>query len=298
MTQAEIATMKAWAVLQTRETEGRERKRSLLPAAPASVHGPANDICAQAENEFCWGTIWARPAISQKTRSALALGMTTALSQQEGVRTCAEIALTSGWSVSDLAEIILHVQCYAGLYPSLAAIETVKHLVGEKHPDQLHELEVPSATTQQKPADYDPDALKQFGLSVRRDVLGAAMVDSSMQRTRDDPFISMFFDTTHEYCFAKMWGRPALGIRLRSMLSLSTTAALGQSGAIQRHVRSAVEAGLTKKEIGEIFLLVYVYGGVYCALNGFGVAKEVFAELESEGIQAKPGFDDVDSPPL
>lgn len=286
----------ALAILSQRRSQGDALKRALLGD---QASGGDSDLCRAGESEFCWGSIWTRPALSHRTRAALALAMVAAKSSTNSVTDYVRVALRTGWSPDEIEEILLHTQCYAGLPSSLDAMEAAKAVFIEECPD--YEIGSPGRT--EKPADpldTDASALREMGLQVRREVLGADMVDQSEQRTRCDPFISMFFDVTHEYCFAQIWGREALERRLRSMLSLGVAAVLGQTGAISRHVRSAVEAGLSQRQIGEIFLQAYVYGGVYSALNGFLVAKETFATMEAEGISVPDGFDadEAEVPPL
>lgn len=126
--------------------------------------------------------------------------------------------------------------------------------------------------------------LARKGYEIRRQIFGKENVDRWHEKEVDDPFIMMFFDFTHEICFAKLWGRGTLDIRTRSILSLAINAANGAPSAIRRHVRSCVTQGLSKEEIGEILLHVYVYAGVHSAFGAFNVAREVFREMESEGI--------------
>lgn len=131
--------------------------------------------------------------------------------------------------------------------------------------------------------------LARQGYEIRRRIFGAENVDRWHAGVKDDPFLMKFFDFTHEVCFAKLWGRETLDFRTRSMLSLAINAANGAPSAIRRHVRSCVTQGLTKDEIGEVLLQVYVYAGVHAAFGAFTVAREVFDEMEREGITVPAG---------
>lgn len=284
----------AQALLDQRRAQGEALRRALVGS---ETDTSAPDLCRGGESEFCWGTIWQRPALPHRTRAALALAMVAAKGSMSSTRDYVNVALKTGWSPAEIEEILLHTQCYAGLSTSLDAMDAAKEVLAEKCPGYQPGSPADTASIDEEVS--DPNALQRMGLTIRREVLGADMVDQSERRTRDDPFISMFFDVTHEYCFAKIWGRPALDRRLRSMLSLGIASTLGQSGAINRHVRSAVEIGLTQRQIGEILLQAYVYGGVYSALNGFLVAKETFTAMNEEGIDIPGGFgSEEDTPPL
>ena len=56
--------------------------------------------------------------------------------------------------------------------------------------------------------------LFDIGLSARREVLGAAYVDKSMQSTND--FMMAFQHITTEWCWGYAWNRPGLDRKTRS----------------------------------------------------------------------------------
>jgi 4-carboxymuconolactone decarboxylase len=67
------------------------------------------------------------------------------------------------------------------------------------------------------------------------------------------------------------------------MLNLAMLTALNRPHEIKLHVKGALNNGLSKAEIMEVFLQAAVYCGVPAAIDSFRVAREVFKELESEG---------------
>jgi 4-carboxymuconolactone decarboxylase len=52
---------------------------------------------------------------------------------------------------------------------------------------------------------------------------------------------------------------------------------LNRPHEIKIHVRAAVNNGLSKEEIAEVFLQSAIYCGVPAAIDSFRIAKEVFA---------------------
>ena len=117
------------------------------------------------------------------------------------------------------------------------------------------------------------------GLAVRRAVLGAEYVDKSL-RSADD-FTRPMQELVTEYCWGAIWTRPGLDRRTRSFLNLAMLTALNRPHEIRLHVRGALNNGLTKDELMEVFLQSAIYCGVPAALDAMRVAKEVFAEVES-----------------
>jgi 4-carboxymuconolactone decarboxylase len=118
------------------------------------------------------------------------------------------------------------------------------------------------------------------GLAVRRAVLGSEYVDKSL-RSADD-FTRPIQELVTEYCWGEIWTRPGLDRRTRSLLNLAMLTALNRPHEIRLHVRGALNNGLTKEELLEVFLQSAIYCGVPAALDAMRVAKEVFAEIESE----------------
>ena len=115
------------------------------------------------------------------------------------------------------------------------------------------------------------------GLKTRRAVLGAEYVDRSLAQA--DDFNWSMQQLTTEWCWDEIWNRPGLDRRSRSILNLGMIAALNRPHEFKLHVRGAINNGLTKDELKEIFLQIGVYCGVPAALDSFRIAKEVFKEM-------------------
>jgi len=118
------------------------------------------------------------------------------------------------------------------------------------------------------------------GLAVRRAVLGPEHVDKSF-RSADD-FTRPMQELITEYCWGEIWTRPGLDRRTRSFINLAMLTALNRPHEIRLHVHGALNNGLTKEELMEVFLQSAIYCGIPAAVDAMRVAKEVFAEIESE----------------
>jgi len=77
-----------------------------------------------------------------------------------------------------------------------------------------------------------------------------------------------------------VWTRPGLPRKTRSMLNLAMLTALNRPHEIKLHVKGALNNGITREEIAEIFLQAGVYCGVPAAVDAFRTAKEVFDEID------------------
>jgi 4-carboxymuconolactone decarboxylase len=118
----------------------------------------------------------------------------------------------------------------------------------------------------------------QRGLNTRREVLGSAYVDASLSKATD--FNWPIQELVTEYCWDAVWNRPGLDRKQRSILNLGMISALNRPHELKLHVRGALNNGLTKEQIREIFLQVSIYCGVPAAIDSFRVAQEVFDEMK------------------
>lgn len=121
-------------------------------------------------------------------------------------------------------------------------------------------------------------ALFEQGLATRRAVLGTEYVDASIRNATD--FNIDMQELTTQYCWGDIWNRPGLDRRTRSFLNLAMLTALNRPHELKIHVRGALNNGLTRDEIKEVFLQTAIYCGVPAAIDSFRVASEVFAELD------------------
>jgi 4-carboxymuconolactone decarboxylase len=116
------------------------------------------------------------------------------------------------------------------------------------------------------------------GLKTRREVLGAEYVDASIRNA--DDFNMPMQEMVTQYCWGDVWNRPGLDRRTRSFLNLAMLTALNRPHELKLHVRGAINNGVTKDEIREVFLQAAIYCGVPAAIDSFRVAREVFKEME------------------
>jgi 4-carboxymuconolactone decarboxylase len=115
------------------------------------------------------------------------------------------------------------------------------------------------------------------GLKTRREVLGAEYVDAAIASA--DDFNRPLQELVTQYCWGDIWNRPGLDRRTRSFLNLAMITALNRPHELKLHVKGAINNGLTKDEIREVFLQTAIYCGVPAAIDSFRVAREVFKEM-------------------
>ena len=120
--------------------------------------------------------------------------------------------------------------------------------------------------------------LFEKGLKTRREVLGAEYVDNSIKNA--DDFTMPMQELVTEYCWNEIWNRPGLDRRTRSIINLAMITALNRPHELKLHIKGAVNNGLSKEDIQEVFLQTAIYCGVPAAIDSFRCAKEVFADMK------------------
>ena len=117
----------------------------------------------------------------------------------------------------------------------------------------------------------------EAGLTMRKEVLGEAHVEKSLSNTTT--FGRPIQELVTEYCWGAIWTRDGLPVHSRSLINLAMLTALNRPHELGVHVRGALNNGVSREEIQEVFLQTAIYVGVPAALESFRIAESVFQEL-------------------
>jgi 3-oxoadipate enol-lactonase len=132
---------------------------------------------------------------------------------------------------------------------------------------------------------FDPlDHDFERGLQNRRDVLGDAWVDRSLNNATS--FNADFQNLITRFAWNEIWGRPGLEHKTRRAIVLSITVALGRWEEFDLHLRAALlgqeGSRLTPDEIKEILMQSAIYAGVPAANTGFTHALAILREVADQ----------------
>jgi 4-carboxymuconolactone decarboxylase len=118
------------------------------------------------------------------------------------------------------------------------------------------------------------------GLAVRKKVLGEKYVNGAMANM--NAFTEPLQQFVTEHAWGNVWTRPGLPLKTRSMVNLGILIASNRPHELKIHLKGAINNGVTKEEMVEIFLQCGVYCGAPSAVESFKIAQEVFKEMEAE----------------
>lgn len=118
------------------------------------------------------------------------------------------------------------------------------------------------------------------GLAVRKAVLGEEYVNKSLANA--DAFMAPIQQFLTENAWGTVWTRPGLDRKTRSLLNLAMLTALNRPNELKLHLKGALNNGVTKEEICEVFLQAAVYCGAPAGLDSFKIAQQVFKEEDEK----------------
>lgn len=97
---------------------------------------------------------------------------------------------------------------------------------------------------------------------------------------RYDAILPGFSSSMMEVAFGHYYTREGLDDRTRYLATVAALAALGgQTGPqLKVHIRNALRAGATQREVAEVINQMALYGGFPAMINALNSALEVFEE--------------------
>ncbi|WP_211320894.1 carboxymuconolactone decarboxylase family protein [Arthrobacter livingstonensis] len=118
------------------------------------------------------------------------------------------------------------------------------------------------------------------GLRIRKAVMGEAYVNRTFEGVSD--FCRPVQELVTEYAWGKVWSRPGLDHKTRSMLNLAMLTALNRPQELAGHVRGALNNGVTELQIQEVLLQTLIYCGAPAALESFRVTESVLQDIRNQ----------------
>ncbi|MHB8285188.1 MAG: carboxymuconolactone decarboxylase family protein [Caulobacteraceae bacterium] len=110
------------------------------------------------------------------------------------------------------------------------------------------------------------------------------MTDTIAPRDRARSFTPQLAALVDDPLFAKIWERPALSKRDRSLITVAALVVLYRPEELPAHLQRAVDNGLTKAELSEALAHLAFYGGFPAALNASALAAQTLGPLEEGSV--------------
>nr|WP_296765326.1 carboxymuconolactone decarboxylase family protein [Rhodococcus sp. (in: high G+C Gram-positive bacteria)] len=91
-------------------------------------------------------------------------------------------------------------------------------------------------------------------------------------------FAPELVDLTDNVLFGRVWARPELSAKERSLVTVSALATGGNADQLVYHLGLALDNGNTEEELKEAITHLAFYAGWPKAMSAMAVAKKVFAD--------------------
>ena len=114
------------------------------------------------------------------------------------------------------------------------------------------------------------------GILKRRKVLGDEYFDKALASA--DKFGADLQKLITEYAWGEVWNKQSITDKERSLINLGMIAALNRPHELKLHIKGALNNGISKEQIKDVFLQVTVYCGAPAGIDSMRLAREVFEE--------------------
>lgn len=298
-------------ILNTQQRiDAEERVRETLGVpmfgAYAREQGNAEPICSEAllrtEREilgaqiYAYGEVWSRPALDLKTRCFITIAALGALTRSEQLAVYVNAALNLGIPPEDVLEALMQMGVYAGLSAASIGMDVARDVFTARGLRKSGKGEamtplIPMTLEQRNEAfmrvtrdlsvarhGHGPDAAPLRPLQTGPWAIAAD--DLPLEREE----INMIQGA---YGYGEIWGRQALGYRIRSFVTMATLQATNENDQLHFHINNALNLDISAEEIHEAMMQVGIYCGVSGWRNAANVARDIFLQ---RGI-VKPATD-------
>lgn len=91
-----------------------------------------------------------------------------------------------------------------------------------------------------------------------------------------------FRQISMEHLFGSVWTRPGLELQQRSMITVTTLAALGRTDQLRLHIHGALNVGLTEEQLEEMFIHIAHYAGWPVAVTALETLAAVVGDRQEK----------------
>lgn len=235
---------------------------------------------------YVFGEIWSRPALDLETRCFITLSALGALTRSDELATYVHAALNLGIAPEDILEAMMQMGVYAGIPAATSGMNVARDVFGQRG---LREHGSGEALTPKVPMTLE-ERTASFA-KVTRD-LGVGMIGTEpgakpLRMLESGPWSIVAEDLPLErdigriqgaYGYGEIWGRPALGYRRRSFITMAALQAVNENDQLQCHLNVALNLGITPEELHESMVQVGIYCGVSGWRNAANVARDVLLQ--------------------
>lgn len=267
------------------------REQLGLPMMGVNSTGAVSDETMQIEREilgaqtYAFGEIWSRPLLNIQERCYITLAVLIAKDQHCPLEEYVRAAIKIGVKASDLLEMMLHLGSYTGITSSSEGMNVARRVFTELGITQLSEEEITPIYPMTREDRVEAMMRVAGEIGIGKQGLGDNAPPLQYLKSgvwtpkgQDMPSEADLSRINGEYGYGECWGRPALGYRIRSMITMAALQALFANEQLHFHINNAVNIGISTDEIHEILGHAGIYGGIAGWKNALNIARDIFSQ--------------------
>lgn len=225
----------------------------------------------RVQHELMWGGVWLVEGLDLKLRSFATITAQCVNGYDFGVEHQVRTGLTIGLTPQQIKGIFIQLLFYAGVPATVSGLRIAQDVINEREEWKTDDV----------PLDVDwlnsiEEMLKRG--KVLRVKYWGEQADQETENSLAQQMVPEAADMVDGYYFGQVWTRADLNPRERMVCVLAALMCRGHMKQLKRHVGYALNAGLSKKEICEVFAQAGWYRGWSCVEDALEQANEVFKE--------------------
>lgn len=239
----------------------------LAPEAMARVLESLSELAPDLGRfvvEFAYGDIYSRPGLDLKSRQVGTVAALAALGNAHPqLKFHIGAGLNAGCRPEELVEIAYLVTVFAGFPAAINSLTAMEEVFAEN-----------GIAFAARPESYKTPDRRERGRRALEAISGTPDRTVIDRLTKMAPDLGDFI---LDFAYGDVLARKALSLRHKELAVVAACTARGtMRPQLKVHVKGALNVGVSRAELVELFMQMAVYAGFPAALNGLFAAKEVF----------------------
>ncbi|MSQ07611.1 MAG: hypothetical protein EXR54_07020 [Dehalococcoidia bacterium] len=225
----------------------------------------------RVQHELMWGGVWLAPGLDLKLRSFATISAQCVNGWDFGVEHQVRTGLTVGITPRQIKGIFIQLMFYAGIPATVFGLRVAQDVINEREEWKSQDVAI----------NIDAGWLDSIAartqrgreLRIRHWGAQANQAEEASVVRKLAPEVAKLVDGYH---FGEVWARDDLGPKERMVCILAALMCRGHMKQLGRNVDYALNVGLSKEEICQVFSQAGWYRGWPCVEDALEQAQEVF----------------------
>jgi 4-carboxymuconolactone decarboxylase len=227
------------------------------------------------QEEVMWGGVWQVPGLEVTLRSLATIAAQCCNGWDFGLQHQIRVGLSLGMSPQKIKGVFLQLMFYAGIPATVFALTQAQKVINEQ---QIWQDEDQQPLKAQWMASVEEKL--ERGRQLRRDNWGR-QADIDLESSLSQELVPETADLVDAYNYGEAWARGDLTPKERTVCILVALMCRGHLKQLREHIGYALNLGMSRREICEVFSQAGWYRGWPCVEDALEQADAVFQEREA-----------------